>query len=134
KISERWLREWVDPAVDTDELVKRITMAGLEVDGVEVACGPFTDVVVAEVVTREPHPDADKLSLCQVSDGSQTYQIVCGALNVRAGLKVPLARIGTELGGGLRIKKAKLRGVESFGMLCSAEELGMAENAEGLLE
>ncbi|HWK53105.1 MAG TPA: phenylalanine--tRNA ligase subunit beta [Hyphomicrobiales bacterium] len=134
KISERWLREWVDPAIDTDELVKRVTMAGLEVDGIEIACGPFTDVVVAEVLVREQHPDADKLSLCQVSDGAQTCQIVCGALNVRAGLKVPLARIGAELGGGLKIKKAKLRGVESFGMLCSAEELGMAEGAEGLLE
>jgi phenylalanyl-tRNA synthetase beta chain len=134
KISERWLREWVNPALTTEELVAKLTMAGLEVDGTEPAAGSFTDVVVAEVLSCVPHPDADKLSLCQVNDGSATHQVVCGAANVRTGLRIPFARIGAELGDDFKIKKAKLRGVESFGMLCSAAELGMVESADGLLE
>lgn len=134
KISERWLREWVNPPLNTQELVERLTMAGLEVDSTEPAAGPFTDIVVAEVVSCEQHPNADKLSLCQVNDGVATHQVVCGAANVRTGLKVPFARIGAELGDDFKIKKAKLRGVESFGMLCSAAELGMVESADGLLE
>ncbi|MDR0779375.1 MAG: phenylalanine--tRNA ligase subunit beta [Pseudomonadales bacterium] len=134
KISERWLREWVNPALDTEQLVARLTMAGLEVDGVEAAAGAFTDVVVAAVVSCQVHPDADKLSLCQVDDGRATHQVVCGAANVRAGLKVPFARIGAELGDDFTIKKAKLRGVESVGMLCSAAELGLVDSADGLLE
>jgi phenylalanyl-tRNA synthetase beta chain len=134
KISERWLREWVNPALTTDELVAKLTMAGLEVDGLEPAAGPFTDVVVAEVASCVQHPDADKLSLCQVNDGAATHQVVCGAANVRTGLRIPFARIGADMGEGFKIKKAKLRGVESFGMLCSAAELGLVESADGLLE
>lgn len=134
KISESWLRELVNPPISTEELVKTLTMAGLEIDSSEPAAAAFTGVVVAEVVSVERHPDADKLSVCAVSDGSTTLQVVCGASNVRAGLKVPFARIGAKLGADFTIKKAKLRGVESNGMLCSAEELGMAETAEGLLE
>lgn len=134
KISERWLREWVNPDITTEELLKRLTMAGLEVDGTEPAAAPVTGVVVGEVLDVAPHPDADKLRVCKVSDGSNTLQVVCGAANVRAGLKVPFAKIGAELSPDFKIKKAKLRGVESNGMLCSASELGMAEESEGLLE
>ena len=134
KISEVWLREWVDPAISTDELIRLVTMAGLEVDSCESAANRFSGVVVGEVLSAEPHPGADKLSLCQVSDGSASYQVVCGASNVRKGLKVPFARIGARLAEDFVIKRAKLRGVESHGMLCSAEELGMAETADGLLE
>jgi phenylalanyl-tRNA synthetase beta chain len=134
KFSEQWLREWVQPAVSTEELAAQITLAGLEVDGIEPVAGAFTGVVVGEVVSREPHPDADKLSLCQVSDGQETFQVVCGAPNVRAGLKIPFAKIGAQLPGDFHIKKAKLRGVESFGMLCSQVELGLGDDNSGLLE
>ena len=135
KISENWLREWVSPDLDTDALVEQLTIAGLEVDGVEPAAGVFNDVVVADVVSVEPHPDADKLRVCQVDDGAgQTTQVVCGAANVYAGMKAPFARVGARLPGGFNIKKAKLRGIESFGMLCSEQELGMAASADGLME
>lgn len=135
KFSETWLREWVNPAVDTDTLVSQLTMAGIEVDAVTPAAGEFTGVVVAEVMSLAKHPDADKLNVCQVSTGSgDPLQIVCGASNVRAGLKVPLATIGAVLPGDFKIKQSKLRGVESFGMLCSEKELGLAETSTGLLE
>lgn len=134
KISENWLREWVDPQLTTDELVEQLTIAGLEVDGVEPVAGEFTQVVVAEVVEVEPHPDADKLKVCKVDTGEgQTTQVVCGAANVSKGMKAPFAKVGANLPGGFKIKKAKLRGVESFGMLCSEQELGMAASADGLL-
>ncbi len=133
KISEQWLREWVNPAVDTQALAAQITMAGLEVDGVEAVGGERTDVVVAEVSQVAPHPDADKLRVCQVFDGSQTFQVVCGAPNVHEGMRVPLARIGAKLPGGLKIKAAKLRGVDSQGMLCSEAELGLSEQSDGLM-
>lgn len=134
KISERWLREWVNPDITTDELHKRLTMAGLEVDGTEPAAAPVTGIVVGHVLDVAPHPDADKLRVCKVSDGKNELQVVCGAANVRPGLKVPFATIGAVLGPDFKIRKAKLRGVESNGMLCSASELGMAEESEGLLE
>jgi phenylalanyl-tRNA synthetase beta chain len=138
KISEQWLRSWVNPTISTQEMCDQLTMAGLEVDGVEPVAGEFTDVVVARVEALEKHPDADKLNVCQVTDGSQTQQIVCGAANVRVGLVIPLAKIGAVLpttdGGSWKIKPAKLRGVESFGMLCSEQELGLAMTAEGLME
>jgi len=133
KFSEHWLRTWVNPEVSRDELIKRLSMIGLEVEATEPVAGIFAGVVVGEVQSAEPHPNADKLRLCQVSDGEQVLPIVCGAPNVRAGLKVPLARIGANL-PGITIKKAKLRGVESQGMLCSAAELGLSEDHEGLLE
>jgi phenylalanyl-tRNA synthetase beta chain len=133
RFSEKWLREWVNPPVSTDELVEQLTMAGLEVDGVEPAAPDFSGVVVGEVVSLEPHPDADKLRVCQVSTGeAEPLQIVCGAANVYQGMKAPLATIGAVLPGNFKIKKAKLRGVQSFGMLCSEKELGMADSAEGL--
>ena len=134
KISVRWLRDWVNPDITTDELLRRLTMAGLEVEGTEPAAAAVTGVVVGQVLEVSPHPDADKLRVCKVSDGSAEYQVVCGAANVRPGLRVPFAKIGAELGPELKIKKAKLRGVESNGMLCSATELGLAEESDGLLE
>lgn len=134
KISEQWLREWANPDIGSEALQHQITMAGLEVDGCEGVAGQFSGVVVAEVKTTEPHPDADKLRVCRVSDGDEEYQIVCGAPNVRPGLKVPLARIGALLPGNFKIKKAKLRGVESSGMLCSEQELGLSDAADGLYE
>ena len=134
KFSEQWLRSLVDPQVTRDALVARLSMAGLEVDAVSPVAGEFSGVVVGEVLSTEQHPDADKLRVCQVSDGEQTVQIVCGAPNVRPGLKIPFARIGAVLPGDFKIKKAKLRGVESFGMLCSASELQISDENDGLLE
>lgn len=138
KFSESWLREWVNPSLTTEELEAQVTMAGLEVDAVDPVASDFSGIVVGQVVSREQHPDADKLSLCQVTDGSENFQIVCGAANVREGLKIPFAKIGAVLptpdGKGFKIKKAKLRGVESFGMLCAESEMGMAESSDGLME
>ncbi|MFV2005534.1 MAG: phenylalanine--tRNA ligase subunit beta, partial [Gammaproteobacteria bacterium] len=139
KFSEQWLRSWVNPELSTQEMCDQLTMAGLEVDGVELAAGDFTEVVVARVESLEKHPDADKLNVCQVNDGNEILQIVCGAANVRQGLLIPLAKIGAVLPGtnkneSWEIKPAKLRGVESSGMLCSEKELGLADSAEGLME
>jgi phenylalanyl-tRNA synthetase beta chain len=134
KFSEQWLRAWVNPDCTTQELAHRLTMAGLEVDAIEPVAGDFEKVVVGEVLVVEPHPDADKLRVCTVDIGkAEPLQIVCGAANVAEGMKVPTALIGAKLPGDFKIKKSKLRGVESFGMLCSEQELGMAESAEGLL-
>ena len=133
EISENWLREWADPAIDSDTLISQLTMAGLEVEGLRSAAPKLVDVVVAEVVAIEKHPDADKLNVCQVTDGTKSYTVVCGASNVRANLKVAFARIGAEL-PGIKIKKAKLRGVESQGMICSAAELQLTESSDGILE
>ncbi len=135
KFSEAWLREWVDPPLKTGDLAHALTMAGLEVDSVEPVAGTFSQVVIGEVIAREQHPDADKLSLCRVDVGAaEMLQIVCGAPNVREGLKAPVALIGGVLPGGLKIRKAKLRGVESNGMLCSEKELGLGDGAGGLME
>ncbi|WXL23899.1 phenylalanine--tRNA ligase subunit beta [Ectopseudomonas mendocina] len=134
KFSEQWLRSWVNPQVSRDELVARLSMAGLEVDSVELVAGQFSGVVVGEVLSTEQHPDADKLRVCQVSNGSETFQVVCGAPNVRPGLKIPFAMIGAGLPGDFKIKKAKLRGVESHGMLCSASELKISDDHDGLME
>src|SRR5680860_1110427 len=134
KFSEQWLREWVNPDISSQELMDQITMAGLEVDGFEPVAGKFQGVVVGEVQSVEPHPDADKLRVCQVSDGSQTVQVVCGAPNVRKGMKVPFAVVGAVLPGDFKISKAKLRGQPSEGMLCSESELGLSENHDGLME
>lgn len=134
KFSEQWLRGWVSPQVSRDELVARLSMAGLEVDSVTPAAGDFSGVVVGEVLSTEQHPDADKLRVCQVSNGAETFQVVCGAPNVRPGLKIPFAMIGAELPGDFKIKKAKLRGVESNGMLCSQAELQIGEGSDGLME
>lgn len=135
KIPLSWLREWVDVSSDARTLGDRLTMSGFELEGVASAAPAFTGVIVAEILTAERHPQADKLQVCRVAVGAgETVQIVCGAKNARAGLKAPLAIVGAKLPGGLDIKAAKLRGVDSAGMLCSAKELGLAETSEGLLE
>lgn len=134
RFSETWLRDWVDPPVDTRALADQLSMAGLEVDAIEPAAPPFSGVVIGRVESVSPHPDAEKLRICSVSLGQGSpLQIICGAANVAAGMKVPVAQVGAELPGGLRIKRAKLRGVESLGMICSAKELGLAEASEGIL-
>ena len=135
QISEAWLRELVNPSVTTEELVEQLTMAGLEVDSVEPAAAEFSGVVVGEVVAKEQHSNADKLSVCQVNVGeAEPLQIVCGANNVRVGLKIPAALVGAILPGDFKIKKSKLRGELSLGMLCSEKELGLAADADGLME
>ena len=134
KFSEQWLRTWVNPSVSRDELVARLSMVGLEVDAVTPVAGEFSGVVVGEVLSTAQHPDADKLRVCQVSNGTETFQVVCGATNVRPGLKIPFAMIGAKLPGDFKIKKAKLRGVESNGMLCSETELQVGDDDSGLME
>lgn len=134
KFSEQWLRSWVNPEVTRDELVARLSMTGLEVDSVGPVAGEFSGVVVGEILSAEQHPDADKLRVCRVSNGSEEFQVVCGAPNARAGIRVPFAMVGAVLGEGFKIKKAKLRGVESFGMLCSAAELQLSDDHDGLFE
>ena len=134
KFSEAWLRQWVNPELERDALLQQLTMAGLEVDGVEAAAKQFSGVVVGRIETAEQHPDADKLRVCQVSDGNETFQVVCGAPNARAGLLTAFAKVGAVLPDNFKIKKAKLRGVESFGMLCSADELGLGDDHSGIIE
>ena len=134
KFSESWLRESVDPAISVDDLVAQVTMAGLEVDAVEAAAPKISGVVVGEIMSVEQHPDADKLLVCQVLGGSEQAQVVCGAPNARVGIKVPFAAVGAVLPGDFTIKKAKLRGVESFGMLCAQDELGLGDDTSGLWE
>lgn len=135
KVSESWLREWVNPSITTEQLAAQLTMAGLEVDSVAPVAGQFTHVVVARVLEAKPHPEADKLTLCMVDCGQEMpLQIVCGASNVRTGLTVALAMIGATLPNGMTIKETKLRGQLSQGMLCSAAELGMVDQAAGIIE
>ena len=135
KISENWLRTWVNPAIDSEKLSDQLTMLGLEVDEIAPAAKPFTGVVVGEVLTVEQHPDADRLRVTTVNIGSgEPLQIVCGAPNVRAGMKAPVATIGAVLPGDFKIKKGKLRGVESQGMLCGASEIDLEDKIDGLLE
>ncbi len=134
KFSLNWLGEFVDLPDDVAALSDLLTLAGVEIEGIENRGASFAHVVVAQINASAPHPNADRLSVCQVDDGSgQPRQIVCGAKNYKVGDKVPLAQPGAELTGGLKIKASKLRGVESQGMLCSAKELGLADDAEGLL-
>ncbi|MDB4580818.1 phenylalanine--tRNA ligase subunit beta [Porticoccaceae bacterium] len=134
KFSESWLRSAVNPSISIEELVAQVTMAGLEVDAVESAAPEMSGVVVGEILSVEQHPDADKLRVCQVAGGGETAQVVCGAPNARAGIKVPFATVGAKLPGDFKIKKAKLRGVESFGMLCAQTELQLGDDDDGLWE
>ena len=135
KFSEKWLRELVDVPVDREPLLRALTMAGLEVEGCEALGENLDGVVVGAIVDAQPHPQADRLQVCRVDIGTgEPLQIVCGAPNARVGIKVPLAMVGASLPGDVHIGKAKLRGVESFGMLCSARELGLDSDASGLLE
>lgn len=133
KFSESWLRSYVNPPLDSAALAHILTMAGLEVEALEAVAPPFSAVVVGRVDSLTKHPDADRLNICQVSVGQAApLQIVCGASNVKVGIKVACALVGAIL-PTLTIKQAKVRGVESFGMLCSAQELGLAETSDGLL-
>ena len=134
KISESWVREWVSPDISTDQLAAQLTMAGLEVDAIEPVAGQFDSVVVGEIMEVSPHPQADRLKVCQVNDGIENRQIVCGAPNALVGMRVPLARVGAQLPGNFKIKRAKLRGVESQGMLCARNELGVEGDSSGLWE
>ncbi len=134
QFSENWLRSLVATNLDSQALSHALTMAGLEVEDLQSVAAPFTKVVVAKIISAEKHPDADRLQVCSVDVGlAEPIQIVCGAANARAGLLAPCALVGAEL-PGLSIKQAKVRGVESFGMMCSSKELGLTAEATGLLE
>jgi phenylalanyl-tRNA synthetase beta chain len=132
-VPESWLRSFCNPPIPGAELAERLTMAGLEVEAYEPSGPRFSGVVVGEILAVERHPNADKLTVCTVDAGNEKLKVVCGAPNVRAGMKAPLARVGAQL-PGISIKKTSLRGVESEGMLCSARELGLSEDHSGLLE
>jgi len=135
KIAESWLREWVDPKCSSEALAEQLTMLGHEVDSLEYEGEGLDGVVVAEVLECNKHPDADRLSVCKVGAGNgEALQIVCGAPNVRAGMKTPLAVPGVRLPNGLKLRKTKIRGVESHGMLCSAVELGLGDEADGIMQ
>jgi phenylalanyl-tRNA synthetase beta chain len=132
-IPENWLRSFCDPKLTTEKLAHLLTMSGLEVESCAPVAPPFKGVVVGEILAVDRHPNADKLTVCTVNAGKETLKVVCGAPNVRQGMKAPLATVGTVL-GKLEIKKSSLRGVDSEGMLCSARELGLSEDHSGLLE
>ena len=135
KFSERWVREWVDPPIDTDALTARLTAAGLEVETATPVAGLMKHVTVAEIVGVAPHPQADRLSLCEVDGGDgETHRVVCGAPNVRPGLRSAFARVGARLPYGSKIRKSRIRGEVSHGMLCSARELGLGDEADGIVE
>ena len=135
KISENWLRTWVNPDISTEKLVETLTMAGLEVDGIEHLGEELAGILVGKITKAEQHPEADKLRICTVDVGAEeTLQIICGAPNARQGIKVAVATIGCVLPGNFKIKKAKLRGVASFGMLCSGKELQMSDDHDGIIE
>ncbi|WP_350562330.1 phenylalanine--tRNA ligase subunit beta [Psychrobacter sp. CAL346-MNA-CIBAN-0220] len=143
KISEQWLRQWVNPANTSEQLAEQLTMAGLEIDDRSAVARPFSGVVVGEVISVEPHPDADKLRVTQVNIGAaELIQIVCGAPNVRVGMKAPVATVGAVLpsgnadndGAGFKITESNLRGIDSNGMLCGASEIDLKDDIDGLLE
>ena len=134
KVSEQWLREWVDPPHDVDDIAERLTLGGLEVGNIMPAAPSLAGVVVSEVIEVQAHPRADRLSLCRVFDGRQEHQVVCGAPNVVPSMKTAYAAPGVSLPGGHTIEPARIRGVESSGMLCSAAELGLGEDASGIIE
>lgn len=134
KIAESWLREWVNPDLDTEALGHQLTMLGHEVDGIEYEGAGIADIVIAEVAEVSKHPDADKLSLCKVNDGSgKLVDVVCGAPNVVKGMKTPFAKPGVTLPNGMQLRKAKIRGIVSNGMLCSAVELGLGDESDGIM-
>ena len=137
KIGYNWLKSYVNIDCDLSDLCEKLTMAGIEVEGIEQAAGVPDGVVVARIMERKPHPDSDHMSVCQVFDGTETIQVVCGAPNCDAGKVVPLAKIGTVFNtpeGSFKIKRSKLRGVESCGMMCAADEIGVPGGHDGLLE
>ena len=132
-VTYNWIKEFVDCDLPVEELSHLLTMLGLEVERMEIVGGGMDDVVVAQVVEKAQHPNADKLSLCKVNDGSEILTIVCGAQNFKAGDKVALAKIGATLPGDFKIKRSKIRGEESFGMLCSEKELALATESAGIM-
>ena len=132
-ISENWLRELVNPDLDTKGLAHQITMAGLEVEGIESLTPQFSNVVIGKVESTAPHPNADKLKLTKVNIGDKVLDIVCGAPNAAAGIIVPVALVGAKLPNDIEIKQAKVRGEDSHGMLCSESELGLSDESEGLM-
>lgn len=135
KFALSWLREWVAADLDAEEIGRRITTAGLEVDGIAVDGAGLDGVVIGEIVAAEKHPNADRLSLCQVDAGDgETVDVVCGAPNARAGLRTAFAAPGVRLPDGLKLRRSKIRGVVSNGMLCSAAELGLGSDADGIME
>src|SRR3990167_9537477 len=136
KCSEKWLREWANPPVDISVLAEQLTLSGLEVDSIVQAAPDFNGVVIGHVISVQPHPNADRLSFCQVEiNNHHILEIVCGAPNVRAGLKVAVVVVDGTLPGGIKVKKTKLRGVVSHGMICSERELGLSEqDTGGILE
>lgn len=134
RVAVSWLRDWVDIQESAEVLAERLTMAGLEVDEVLLAAPPFTGVVVGEVLETQPHPNADRLTVCKVNTGAGAESIVCGAQNVRAGLKVAVAEPGAQLPGGMKIRATQLRGVASNGMICSGKELGLSDDHDGIIE
>ena len=133
KITYNWLRDYVDFAWPCAELVERLTLSGLEIEGMEDLAAQYRSVVVGRVLERRSHPNADRLSVCQVDLGDQVCAIVCGAPNVAAGQKVAVALPGASLPGGMEIKKNRIRGVESAGMICAADELGLGDDHTGIL-
>ena len=134
KLSETWLREWVSPLIGTKQLAEQLTMSGLEVDSVQPVAHPFEKVVIGEVVSKEKHPDVDRLSFCRVNVGeNKPLEIICDAPNVRVGLKVAVVLVGGRV-GDLKIKKIKLRGIPSNGMICSERELGLFDDSTGIME
>ncbi|MGE5664998.1 MAG: YtpR family tRNA-binding protein, partial [Betaproteobacteria bacterium] len=134
QFSEQWLRHYCNPTLESEALAEALTMGGLEVEAVDPVAPAFSGIVVAQVLSKDKHPDADKLSVCKVDAGTGiVLQIVCGAPNVEAGVRVPCALDGAVLPGDFRIKPTRMRGVESQGMLCSARELGVSDDHGGLL-
>ena len=135
KLTYRWLQEFAHVTATPAALADELTLTGLEVEALTPVAPPFTNVIVGEVLATKRHPDAEKLSVCEVTtNGSDRLQVVCGATNVRAGLRVAVAMVGAHLPNNVTIKRAKLRGLESEGMLCSARELGLGNEHDGIME
>jgi phenylalanyl-tRNA synthetase beta chain len=135
KLSEQWLREWTDPQLNSEDLANQLTMAGHEVDAVVVEGESLDGVVVGEVISVEPHPNADRLTVCKAKYGEEEpVEVVCGAPNVSVGMKTPVALAGLRLPNGMKLRRSKIRGVVSHGMLCSASELGLGDDSDGIME
>jgi len=137
KISLNWLKRFIDLKASAEDISQKLTSLGFEIEGVEESGKTYSGLLIAEVLECIPHPDSDHLSLTKVFDGKETLQVVCGAPNVKAGIKAVLAPIGVELpmpdGKSLKMKKSKIRGMESFGMLCAENEAGLSKNHDGII-
>ena len=135
KFSENWLREIIDPKIDSDKLSYQLTMAGLEVDDITKACNKFEGLFVSEVRSVKKHPNADRLNICEVDVGEKDLlSIVCGAPNVKKGMRTVLAKVGAQLANQPKLKPVKLKGIESCGMLCSSSEIGLSDDSSGIIE